>query len=239
MEVQESRHVSGGNPAHPAFGANPPVPRATGGVDQGGVDVLDLLGGRAWCLIIRVVGDEREVKLGVRAGPQSAEGFEVGAVVAGLGHGEGDEAQRAPGTGADRVDEVDLHLQRLRLLEVLVTVVAVAEVHTDRDIRGHTLNTTHQSGRDLIDRQLRPHRSLQGAELDRDVPLDGDPLMRQPLKRGVEIGEQRLFVGGRDLGQVVGHECPRHRGQRSRVLQLEAHVGRDRPLVLHLLELRK
>ena len=45
-------------------------------------------------LIGRVVGDEREVQLGVRAGPQAAEGLEVGAVVAVLGHGERDEVQR-------------------------------------------------------------------------------------------------------------------------------------------------
>ena len=95
MEVQQSGHVAGVDPAHPAFGANTPVASARGGVDQGGVDVLDLLGGRARWLVIRVVGDEREVKLGLGAGPQPAEGFEVGAVVAALGDGEGDEVERA------------------------------------------------------------------------------------------------------------------------------------------------
>ena len=57
MEVQQPRHVAGVDPAHSAFGADTPVASACGGVDEGGVDVLDLLGGRARCLIVRVVGE--------------------------------------------------------------------------------------------------------------------------------------------------------------------------------------
>ena len=82
MEVQQPWHVGGVDPAHPAFGADAPVASARGEVDQGGVDVLDLLGGRARRLLIRAVGDQREVKLGLGSRPQPSEGFEVGAVVA-------------------------------------------------------------------------------------------------------------------------------------------------------------
>lgn len=47
MEVQQPGDVAGFDPAHPAFGADTPVASACGGVDQGGVDVLDLFGDRA------------------------------------------------------------------------------------------------------------------------------------------------------------------------------------------------
>ena len=61
-------HVAGVDPAHPALGADPPLASAAGRGGEGGVDVLDLPVGRARRLIGRVVGDEREVQLGVRAG---------------------------------------------------------------------------------------------------------------------------------------------------------------------------
>ena len=65
MEVEQPRHVGRVDAAHPAFGADTPVAGAPGGVEQSGVDVLDLLGGRSRCLVIGVVGDEREIQLGL------------------------------------------------------------------------------------------------------------------------------------------------------------------------------
>ena len=63
---------------------------------QGGVDALDLLGcGRARRLIAGVVGDEREVQLGLRAGPQAAQRAEVGASSRACGHRERHPVQRA------------------------------------------------------------------------------------------------------------------------------------------------
>ena len=114
-----------------------------------------LAGGRALGLVVGVVGDEREVQLGLRAGRQVRQRGEVGRVVAGLGHGERRPSRAAARRRGHGVDEVDLHLQRLGLLEVLVAVVAVAEVQPDRDVGGHPLDAADQPGRDLLDRQRR------------------------------------------------------------------------------------
>ena len=97
MEVEQPGHVAGVDPAHPALGADAPLAGAVGRGREGGVDVLDLAGGRARGLVGGVVGDEGEVELGVRADLQLAQRLEVGAVVAVLGDGERDEVQPAPG----------------------------------------------------------------------------------------------------------------------------------------------
>jgi len=85
VKVEQPGHVAGVDPAHPALGTDAPLAGAGGRGGEGGVDVLDLAGGRAWGLIGGVVGDEREVELGVRAGLQIAQRLEVRAVVAVLG----------------------------------------------------------------------------------------------------------------------------------------------------------
>ena len=74
MEVEQAGHVGGVDPAHPALGAEPPLTRASGRGAEGRVDALDLPVGRARSLVGPVVGDDREVQLGVRAGPNPQRG---------------------------------------------------------------------------------------------------------------------------------------------------------------------
>ncbi|MFZ0380616.1 MAG: hypothetical protein WAL38_22505 [Solirubrobacteraceae bacterium] len=44
-------------------------------------------------------------------------------------------------------------------------------------------------GEDLVERNTRAKPSFEQPELDRDVPLDGAPVVRDPRERLVEIGE--------------------------------------------------
>ena len=74
MQIEQRRDVFGGDPAHPALGADPPLARASGRGAEGRVDALDLPVGRARSLLGPVVGDDREVQLGVRAGPNPQRG---------------------------------------------------------------------------------------------------------------------------------------------------------------------
>ena len=72
---------------------------------------------------------------------------------------------------------------------MLVSVVAVAEVKPDRDVRGHAVDTPDDPGEDLVERHARAKPSFEQPELDRDVPLHGAPIVRDPRERLVEIGE--------------------------------------------------
>ena len=75
MQVEQPRDVLGVRAAHPALRADPPL-----ATRERGVDVLDLGGGGALGLVVGVVGDEREVELGLRAGGQAAQRCEVARV---------------------------------------------------------------------------------------------------------------------------------------------------------------
>ena len=74
VQVEQAGHVGCVDPPHPALGADPPLARASGRGAEGRVDALDLPVGRARSLVGPVVGDDREVQLGVRAGPNPQRG---------------------------------------------------------------------------------------------------------------------------------------------------------------------
>ena len=67
MQVQQHRHLFPARTAHPALGADAPFAGAARAVREGGIDKPLLVIGSTGCLVPRVIGDDPEIELGVRA----------------------------------------------------------------------------------------------------------------------------------------------------------------------------
>jgi len=111
MQVKERGDLVPAHPAHPAFGADAPVPATARAGRQGRVDELHLIAARTLCLLGRVIGHQREIQLGARIRSQPGQRREVALLALILRHGEGDEAHRPPGRRRDRVQHPDLQGQ--------------------------------------------------------------------------------------------------------------------------------
>ena len=77
VQVDQREDLVPAHPAHPAFGADAPVPAAARAGRQGGIDEPHLISGRTRRLLGRVIGHEREVELGARIGGQPGQRREV------------------------------------------------------------------------------------------------------------------------------------------------------------------
>ena len=208
------------------------MPHSRPRLRQRAIDVLDLGGGRAVGLIVGVIRHEREVQLRLRPRLEVAQRGEVARVVSGLGHGERRPVDRPPGRRDDGVEKVDLHPQRLGLLEVLVAIVAVAEVHADRDVRGDRSTQRTNAGRDLVHRH---RRARAPSRPPRARTPRQRPIARRSGRAAVSPGHRRgrqtacLRRATATAGHDLGHDRPPPSDASGRrVLHLEAHAGRDR-----------
>ena len=102
--------------------------------------------------------------------------------------------------------------------------VAVAQVHPDRHVPRQVVEVSPECGDDVVE-HLRC--AFQEADLDGDVPLHGDVVVRQRVEQPVEVGEDGALVRGLDPGLVGGGEPGVDRGERRRVLHLEADARRE------------
>ena len=229
MQVQQHRHLFPSRTAHPALGADAPFAGAAGAVRQGGINQPRLVTGGTGRLVPGVIGDNPEIELGVGPCGEPGERREVALRTLILRHGEGDEADRPPRRGSDRVQHPNLQRQRLGLLEMLVTPVPVTQVQAHRDLGGHRIDAAREVPDDRVEdpRPDWPEKLLQDAELHRDVPLDGHLVARDRRQQPVQVGEHRPLVGGQQHLLVLGDDVGADGGERRGVLHLEADPAGD------------
>ncbi len=87
-----------------------------------------------------------------------------------------------------------------------VLIVAVAQVHPDRDVRGHEIHTTREANDDRVEapRRRRGEAAYEDPELHGDVALGGDPLMRECSQQTGQVTGQGALVGRLDAVLVLG-----------------------------------
>jgi hypothetical protein len=69
-------------------------------------------------------------------------------------------------------------------------------VEAHRNVGRHSLDAPDQAVDDVVERvpDARTEARLEDAELDGDVPLDRELVVRHGLEETVEVGEQRLLI---------------------------------------------
>ncbi len=173
-----------------------------------------------------MVGHECQVDLSLRRQREGAERLEERLVRSVLGDGEGDPIHGAGTLGRHRIGDAHLELQGLGLLEVLMLVVAVAQVQSGRHVGRHTFDAANQPFDDAVEglRVGGLEATLQDREFDGDVPLNGHVVVRNRRQQPVKIGEQCPLIRRFEPILILAHDPTVDRRQRSRVLDLETDV---------------
>ena len=100
--------------------------------------------------------------------------------------------------GRERVHHPHLGRERLRLHEVLVSVVAVAQVRAGGDVVGHGVDAAREAADDpvevLVRLQLQVLRRFEHPDLDGDIPLHGEQVVWDVGQQRVQVLEQRALV---------------------------------------------
>ena len=163
---------------------------------------------------------EAEVQLRLVRQFEPLERLEVGVVVALDRHRQVQPLDRPGGCREQRVREADEIGGVGRLDEVLLARVAVTEVESDLHVERHATRLLRGAGGEARPGVAPPR--LEGAlaargvggllddlELDRDVPLDREVLVRDHVEDLIDLAEQRVAVDGLDRGALVsGKNAP-------------------------------
>ena len=215
-------------------GGRAPAPAALGGDPERGHEAVGHLHATARALDAVGVVKQAQVELGLGAQPEIPQRRIVRLVEALPRDGQVDPVERAPQARPQRIGDLDQLARVGRLLEVAVLDIAVAEVITDRDVRGHVAGDPEQPLQDAALGVAEPdgEHALEHAELEIGIPLDGELIVGQFLEDGPQLAEQLLLVDGLEERLVLGHHEGADGGERGGQTDLEATGHRHHAVTL-------
>ena len=150
------------------------------------------------------------------------------------GHRHVDPVQRPPEARRQRIGDLHQLAGIGGLLEVPVLDVAVAEVISQLDVRGHLPGEPQQALENAALDVLEPDRkdALEHCELEVGVPLHGDLVVGYLPEDRLQLGEQPLLVTALKDTLMLGNHEGADRSQRRGQADLEATGHRHEPVTL-------
>ena len=185
---------------------------------------------------------EAEEELGVLLKLQCLQRREIRRIRSVLGHRHVDPADRVLDLRQDEIRDLNQKTRVLRLDEMAMLNVAVAEVIAQLDVLVDRTRETHDAFEDALFHRREPRREeeeghlLQHGKLHRHVPLDGQVLGGDGVLNPPQRAQQRFLVRGLDGRLLAWVDEGRDEVDGRRQGDLEAGSVRDHALVAQLAE---